>query len=875
MPASMRRRDPYFYLPLLAAALFGIYALVLLWNAFRAQEQLTVAADARLIADSKHRASQLEAVARDLLDEATDLADVHELRTYLINKALGMSPQYGLNSNLEALEHRFRDQARRTTSPPDASRRRILFLDADGAILADSNAGEAPVPVPPGTEKGAVQALNVERHSIVSAAPVTFKDERAGIVLLVEDIGHLSRLLIDLAGNSSYRESLVSADGVEIPPPGRAPIFDRDLAGKVAGIAASSPVRLSPLVGAGAEPGIGRAVAIRTPVAGIPVFLVTTIASQELYGHITSDRVLILLGAVPIAALIATFLYYRLHLRTRKLTEDIAEADLLRRELEVKNQSLSDEIVRRQAAEQALEGQRNRLEELVTQRTAELNGLFLALPDLYFRIGGDGTILDFRAGREADLYASPEVFLGHKLDEILPAHVVAKLNEAVKQLGSSTTVGAFEYGLTIAAQEKFYEARLIRLDDAQLVVVVRNITERRHLEDARDAALREAKRLAAVKSDFLANMSHEIRTPLNGVLGMAHVGYRHSEGRHHARDTFAKILKSGKLLLGIVNDILDFSKIEAGMLKIESIPMRLVDVLSSSLDIVRDAARDKGLSLKIKKSATLPMACQSDPLRVQQVLTNLLSNAVKFTERGSVTLEASCEGNDLVFRVSDTGIGMSKKHLDQLFVPFEQGDRSMTRRFGGTGLGLAISHRIVSLMGGGIQVQSEIGQGTLFEVRLPCVPATLASPSVEPPPGTAASPAGQRLAGLSILVAEDNEINQVIIEDNLLAEGASVVMVGDGQAAVDQVRESGPDAFDLVLMDIQMPIMTGYEATRLILEMDANLPVVGQTAHAFEEAKDACLECGMVDHITKPIDPDKLVETVLRNVMGQSDGAIS
>ena len=873
MAISMSRRDPYFYLPLVAAALFGVYALVLLWNGFRAQEQLTLAADARLIADSKHRASQLDAAARELLAEATDIAGVHELQTYLINKALGMSPQYGLNSNLEALEHRFREQAGWKTSPPEAGRRRILFVDADGVVLADSKADEPPVPVPPGAETGTVLTLDIEHHSIIASAPVMFKDEHAGIIVLAEEIGHLSRLLIDLAGNSTYRESLVSVDGVEIPPPGRAPIFGPDLARTLTSIAPATPVQLATLAGAAPGAPIGESVAIKTPVAGIPVFLLTTIARQELYGHITSDRVLILLGAVPIAALIATFLYYRLHRRTRKLTEDFAEADLLRRELQVQNQSLSTEIVRRQTAEAALEGQRNRLEELVSQRTAELNGLFLALPDLYFRIGGDGTILDFRAGREADLYVPPEVFLGKRLHDILPAHVVELFDQAVGKL-AATTVSTFEYGLTIAAQEKFYEARMIRLDDAQLVVVVRDITERRHLEDARDAALREAKRLAAVKSDFLANMSHEIRTPLNGVLGMAHVGYRHSEGRHHARDTFAKIIKSGKLLLGIVNDILDFSKIEAGMLKIESIPMRLADVLGGALDIVRDAARDKGLSLKIKKSASLPTACQSDPLRVQQVLTNLLSNAVKFTEQGSVTLEASCEGDDLVFRVSDTGIGMSRKHLDQLFVPFEQGDRSMTRRFGGTGLGLAISHRIVSLMGGGIEVHSETGQGTRFDVRLPYVPATFASP-LEQAPGSAHFTSGRRLAGLSILVAEDNEINQVIIEDNLVAEGASVVTVGDGQAAVDQVRENGPDAFDLVLMDVQMPVMNGYEATRLILEMDANLPVVGQTAHAFEEAKDACLECGMVDHITKPIDPDKLVETVLRNVMGQSDGAIS
>jgi len=482
--------------------------------------------------------------------------------------------------------------------------------------------------------------------------------------------------------------------------------------------------------------------------------------------------------------------------------------------------------------------------------------------------------IDPRGPNANCLYVPPAAFQGRKLRDVLPDHVVAQFNQALRKL-DATPVSTFEYGLTVGAEEKFYEARMVRLIDTQLVIVVRNITERRHLEDARDAALREAKRLAAVKSDFLANMSHEIRTPLNGVLGMAHVGYRHSQGRTHARDTFAKILKSGNLLLGIVNDILDFSKIEAGMLKIESIPMRLVDVLGGTLDIVRNAAHDKGLSLKIKKSPTLPISCASDPLRLQQVLTNLLSNAVKFTEKGSVTLEASAEGDALLFRVSDTGIGMSREHLEQLFVPFEQGDRSTTRRFGGTGLGLAISRRIVSLMGGSIQVQSELGAGTRFEVRLPYVPAVVVDPAVERVPGVTYAPPGLRLAGLSILVAEDNEINQVIIEDNLMAEGASVVVVGDGQAAVDRVRDSGPRAFDLVLMDIQMPVMNGYEATRLILKIAPNLPIVGQTAHAFEEAKEACLECGMVDHITKPIDPDQLVATVLRHVTGRPATAVS
>ncbi|MCG2577717.1 ATP-binding protein [Dechloromonas sp. XY25] len=242
-----------------------------------------------------------------------------------------------------------------------------------------------------------------------------------------------------------------------------------------------------------------------------------------------------------------------------------------------------------------------------------------------------------------------------------------------------------------------------------------------------EAARAEAERLAGVKSEFLANMSHEIRTPLHGMLGLAHIGKRNTDDDSKAHRTFDKILHSGNLLLGIINDILDFSKMEAGMLKIESAPVDLAAVLSESLELMQERADAKKLPLALITADDLPPTCRSDALRLRQILLNLLSNAVKFTEQGSVSLEAKFAGQQLVFRVIDTGIGIPAEQRDSIFHPFEQGDSSTTRRFGGTGLGLAITARLVELMGGSISVDSTPGQGSCFEVRLPYVAV---SPSV-------------------------------------------------------------------------------------------------------------------------------------------------
>ncbi|GEM_PF-2040874 len=409
------------------------------------------------------------------------------------------------------------------------------------------------------------------------------------------------------------------------------------------------------------------------------------------------------------------------------------------------------------------------------------------------------------------------------------------------------------------------------------VVSFFDISVQKQTEAAREAALVEAERLARLKSEFLANMSHEIRTPLNAVLGFAQIGVRQNDGRK-AQDFFKRILDSGQLLLGIVNDILDFSKIEAGKLSIDPGVMDIHAVIDHAADQLRGRAADKQLELRVELASELPATCAGDGLRVTQVLGNLLSNAIKFTERGSVCVTVAVETHALdaemaherewlCLSVADTGIGMTETHVARLFRPFEQADGSITRRFGGTGLGLAISKRLVDMMGGTISVISQVGVGTRFDVRLPLrePQGVINAPTL----GSGFTPLSvhqvPRLRGLVILVAEDNPTNRLVLEELLRDEGCWLVQVENGAQAVERVRNNDPNAFDLILMDVQMPVLDGIEATRQIHALRPQLPIIGLTAHALAAERQHCLAAGMVDHVAKPVDLERLVAVIVQH----------
>ena len=531
------------------------------------------------------------------------------------------------------------------------------------------------------------------------------------------------------------------------------------------------------------------------------------------------------------------------------------------------------DLTAQRLATRTLEERKLELERIVTQRTSELTSVLDAMPDLFFRLRPDGTIVDYRAGRREDLFGAPEDFLGKRIDEILPHDAAQPLVSGIRQAFDSQSIVVVEYPLPFPAGEQYFEARLVPLGSDQVISFVRNITDRRSLEADREQARLSAVALANAKSEFLANMSHEIRTPLNGLLGLAQLGLRDT-GDRGTQDTFAAILNSGRLLLGIVNDVLDFSKIEVGKLRVEQRPMAPRALAEEAIALLRDRADEKRIGLALTCDASLPERCLGDALRTQQVLVNVLSNAIKFTETGSVQVWLGTEpaaADDpgatptrVVYRVTDTGIGISEEHLPHLFVAFQQADTSTTRRFGGTGLGLAISRHLAELMGGVIRVRSTPGQGSTFELRLPWV--DVAATTAQAPAAASASPAPRRLAGTRVLVAEDNDVNQLVLERALEIEGADVTIVGDGRQAVNRVLADGRAAFDIVLMDIQMPEMDGYEATRRILELAPDLPVIGQTAHAMQDERRDCLAAGMVDHIAKPIDFRQLVDMIERHL---------
>jgi signal transduction histidine kinase/PleD family two-component response regulator len=503
---------------------------------------------------------------------------------------------------------------------------------------------------------------------------------------------------------------------------------------------------------------------------------------------------------------------------------------------------------------------RARIQTLLARKKAiDRNALLLHATALgIVVVNEEGRVQSFDANAQSIFACSEAEMLGRSVTLLIGENVLVS-HQLLRSRCRAQSDARGEFPVEVSAVELdgLHGSRNIAL-------LIRDLSQEVELELSLQRAKEAAEKTSRTKSEFLANMSHEIRTPLNGVLGMAHLGLRSTQGEGRSDEILRKIISSGKLLQGIIDDILDFSKIEAGKLKIENETLDLGEVLENVLDLMQEQAAAKGLLIQFEKDHSLPELCVGDHLRLRQILMNLLSNALKFTAQGRVVLRAECVANRLCFSVEDTGIGMDAEQQARLFRPFEQADGSISRRYGGTGLGLVISQRLAGMMNGTITVESTLGQGSRFEFSLPYVAAGYEMKVALPAASTGES--GHRLKGISILVAEDNEINQLILEENLLAEGAQVVLVADGQQAVDMVATQPVNKFDLVLMDVLMPVLDGYQATQLISKMRPSLPIIGQTAHALGEEREACFAAGMIDHVAKPIDPEELILMILRHV---------
>ncbi len=388
-----------------------------------------------------------------------------------------------------------------------------------------------------------------------------------------------------------------------------------------------------------------------------------------------------------------------------------------------------------------------------------------------------------------------------------------------------------------------------------------------HANKTLEIACDKAEAANRAKSEFLANMSHEIRTPMTAILGYADL-LRDNLTDPEQLEAVTTVRRNGEHLLGIINNILDLSKIESGKLVVERVPCSPNEILRDVVALMKVRADGKGLPLEVIQLGTIPSTVLSDPVRVRQILVNLVGNAIKFTEAGCVKITMAFESEagtspKLTFHVHDTGIGMSPEQVAELFRPFVQAEASTTRRYGGSGLGLVISQRLARILGGDITLESRIGQGSTFSVSIPAEPTPNNDHGQSCDLTCPAAYRGDDLPSLNcrILLVEDGPDNQRLIAFLLKKAGAEVVLAENGQVAVEKALS--PDSlFDVILMDMQMPVMNGYEATRTLRQAGYDGPIVALTAYAMEDDQQRCLAAGCDSYLSKPIDRAMLLQTI-------------
>ena len=541
---------------------------------------------------------------------------------------------------------------------------------------------------------------------------------------------------------------------------------------------------------------------------------------------------------------------------------------------------------------------KSNLKKLVTERTKELskeindkkqteiklNAIISSLPDSLFILDDEGTYIDVIQREETiqssgvlKEYKDAHSQIGKNLKEVLPQAAAKEGLDAIRKAIETGTTQRLDLEIETTLGLRSFDERFTPLSQSisgkpEVVIIARDNTDIKQLNKDFAKAKEKAETATKAKSDFLANMSHEIRTPMNAIIGLGRLMDK-TELSPEQKEYSDKTRDSAENLLRIINDILDFSKIEAGKMIFESVDFSLNDVINNLTSLMSDDINKKGLELIINLDSDIPHNLVGDPLRLGQILLNLTSNAVKFTEKGKIVVhikpvKINKTNTTLKFEISDTGIGLTKEQQGKLFQSFSQADTSTTREYGGTGLGLNISKHLSELMGGGIGVFSKYGKGSTFYFTAIFKLSNNIKNSELKIKDKNLKPVGfEKIKGARILLVDDNKINQLVAAEILKSEGFAVDVVENGALAVEKVKKEGfrrdwkkSAGYNVVLMDLQMPVMDGYKATALIRQKTElnNLPIIAMTADAMTGVKEKVLEIGMVDYVTKPFNPEEL-----------------
>ncbi|WP_204103024.1 MULTISPECIES: ATP-binding protein [Spirulina sp. CCY15215] len=526
--------------------------------------------------------------------------------------------------------------------------------------------------------------------------------------------------------------------------------------------------------------------------------------------------------------------------------------------------------------------------ELSSKELLEVNTqMRAAIPDLFLRLDRDGTILDYKPGHtNEDIYVPLIEPIGKYLQDFLPEEVAQKFELALDRLQKKQPIISLEHSLSIKEQQYYYEVRLLRLTNNQAIAIIRNITSRKQAEEALKEAKQQADAANIAKSRFLAKMSHELRTPLNAILGFSQLMTRDASLSNEQKDYLNIINRSGEHLLSLINDVLDLSKIEAGRTVLMENVFDLIELLNSISSMLQMKAATKGLKLLFNLDPELPRSVKTDEGKLRQVLINLLGNAIKFTEQGGVTLRVRqspsssiteplfvtnevIDNNkqqtiNLTFEIGDSGRGIPPEEIEELFQAFVQSKMNRSTEEG-TGLGLPISKQFVELMGGDISVHSIVDEGTTFIIN---IPVQLTSPefipkAIETKRAIALAP---DQPSYRLLVVEDRPENSQLLSKLLISVGFEVRIAENGKEGVEIWEEWQPH---FIWMDMEMPVMNGYEATKLIRKKEGEkrmreeeenisqlslspVPIVAITASAFEEDRNIVIAAGCNDFVRKP-----------------------